>query len=270
MERFFLAREVVLTLVVFVLLVASAVAGVFLRARLPAPHRGQETFDFLRAVTALLVTFVALVMSLLLASELNSYSSAFRDRAHYASTLAELDACMRNYGAGLEEERRRLHGYTAAVIASTWPREPKPTGVDYPDPSKFPLVGEVPTLGGIMNAIGVAIAGLQPSDPLHANLARRCGEVFSTVMAARWSVIEDAHRALSTPFAGVLIFWLMLVFLSFGMQAPQNPPAAVIIVIAVVSVASVMFVLLDLDLPYGGLFGIPSTSMRLALSDMLR
>jgi len=30
-----------------------------------------------------------------------------------------------------------------------------------------------------------------------------------------------------------------------------------------------MFVILDLDLPYGGLFGISSTSMRNALADML-
>jgi hypothetical protein len=46
--------------------------------------------------------------------------------------------------------------------------------------------------------------------------------------------------------------------------------AGVAIGIGIVSVTSVMFVILDLDLPYGGLFGIPSTSMRLALTDMLR
>lgn len=270
MDRFFLERDLIWTLLVFAVLTASAVAGSLLRARLPAPHRNADTIEFLRIVTALLVTFVALVMSLLLASELNSYNSAYHDRRHYASSLAELDACMRNYGPELAAERQKLRSYTAAVIASTWPREPAPTGVVYPDPSKFPLVGAVPTLAGIMNEIGLSLAAVEPADPLHTVLSVRCRTVFADVMAARWAVVEDAHRSMSAPFAGVLIFWLMLVFLSFGLQAPRNPPSIVIVAIAVVSITSVFFVLRDLDLPYGGVFGIPSTPMRLALADMMR
>ena len=61
-----------------------------------------------------------------------------------------------------------------------------------------------------------------------------------------------------------------LVFLSFGLQVPRKWLAAIVIGIGVISIASVMFVIVDLDLPYGGVFGIPSTSMRNALADMQR
>ncbi len=237
---------------------------------LPAPHRSSESVDFLLNVMALLVTFVALVMSLLLASELNSYNTAYHDRNHYAAALTQLDGCMKDYGTRLDEQRQQLHGYTAAVIASTWPFEPSPEGVNYPDTSNFPLVGEAPTLTGIMNGIGVALAALQPQDSLHQSLAARCKDIFSNVTATRWTVIEDAQGSLSEPFAGVLMFWLTVMFLSFGLQAPRNSLSTFVIAIAIVSVASVMFAILDLDLPYGGIFGIPSTSMRLALADMLR
>lgn len=262
-------REAVWTLALFILLVTSATAGSVLRTRLPAPHRGSETIDFLRVVTALLVTFAALVMSLLLASELNAYTAASHDRNHYAAGLAEMDACLRNYGSALDNERQLLHSYTAAVIVSTWPGEPHPREVAYPDISKLPLIGEAPALGTILNTIGLGIARQQPSDPFHQALMTRCHQVFSNLMTWRWTVIEDAHGSLSAPFLGVLIFWLMLVFLSFGLQAPKNLLAGAIVAVAIVSVASVMFVILDLDLPYGGLFGIPSTSMRHALDDML-
>lgn len=252
------------------LLAASAGFGSLLRTRLSAPHRGADTFDFLRIVTALMVTFAALVMSLLLASVRGSYDSAYRDRSHYASSLAALDACMRDYGPELAAARAKLHGYTAAVIASTWPGERRPTGVAYPDTKDMPRFGEEPTLAGIMNGIGLAIAALDPATPLQKALAARCSADFATARAARWTVIEDVHGSLSKPFTAVLTFWLMLVFLSFGLQAPRNMLAGLIVAIAIVSVASVMFVILDLDLPYGGLFGIPSTSMRLALAIMLR
>ena len=36
------------------------------------------------------------------------------------------------------------------------------------------------------------------------------------------------------------------------------------------SVAAAVFVILDMDRPYGGLFGVPSESMRTALTDMMR
>lgn len=263
-------EEAAKTLLLFCLLLASAAGGAWLRLKVPQPHRGGDTIDFLRIVTALLVTFAALVMSLLLASVRNSYDTAYRDRSRYASSLAELDSRMRNYGPALSTARGELHGYTAAVIASTWPDEPPPTGLKYPDAANLPRFGESPTLGGVMNRVGMAVAALQPEDPLHKALAARCAANFQNTLAARWAVIEDVHGSLSTPFAAVLTFWLMLVFLSFGLQAPRNRLAALIIAIAVVSVSSVIFVILDLDLPYGGVFGIPSASMRQALAIMLR
>jgi len=112
-------RETLWTLILFTLLVAGAAGGFVLRSLVPEPHRNQPTIEFLRIVTALLVTFAALVMSLILASVRNSYDSAFRDRGHYAATLTELDACMRDYGPELAGARARLHGYVAAVITST-------------------------------------------------------------------------------------------------------------------------------------------------------
>lgn len=263
-------REIVWTLLLLMILIASAAAGAFLRVRLPAPHRSSESLDFLRIVTALLVTFVALVLSLLLASELASYNTASHDRNHYAANLTQLDGCMRDFGPELSEQRQQLHGYTAAVIASTWPDEPRPTEVNYPDTSQFPLVGEAPVLTGVMNGIGIALAASQPRDPLHQALATRCKDIFAVVSAARWTVIEDTQGSLSEPFFGVLVFWLMLMFLSFGLQAPRNSLSFCIVAIAIVSVISVVFVILDLDRPYGGIFEISSHSMRLALADMLR
>ncbi len=263
-------RELLLTILLLALLVTGATGGFFFRSWIPEPHRNQSTIDFLRIVTALLVTFAALVMSLLLASVRNSYDTAFRDRGHYAATLAELDACMRDYGPDLSDARKMLHQYTAAVIVSTWPEEPPPVGVDYPDTSKMPRLGEVPTLAGLMNRIGLAIDAIEPRDNAHKTLLARCAADYADVSRARWVVIEDVHGSVSAPFAAVLMFWLVLVFLSFGLQAPRNLLAGVAIGIGIISVTSAIFVILDLDLPYGGLFGIPSTSMRQALEVMLR
>jgi len=68
----------------------------------------------------------------------------------------------------------------------------------------------------------------------------------------------------------VLVFWLVILFASFGLRAPPNRMSTTIIGLCALSVTVAVFVILDLDLPYGGLFGIPSDSMRNALADMMR
>ena len=66
----------------------------------------------------------------------------------------------------------------------------------------------------------------------------------------------------------IISLWLALVFLSFGVQIPQRRLTTTVLAIGVICVASVMFVIVDLDEPYTGIFNIPSAAMRDALTDM--
>ena len=83
-------------------------------------------------------------------------------------------------------------------------------------------------------------------------------------------MIEGLRQSISTPFYWVLVFWLAILFGSFGLTAAPNPMIATVIVLSALSVSAAVLVIKDLDEPYGGLFGIPSTSMRDALADMTR
>lgn len=252
------------------LLSASAALGVKLRGWLPEEHLSDRNIEALRLVTSLLVTFAALVLSLQLSSVKAAFDKAYRDRGADAAQLAQLDECLRSYGADAEATRHILRGYTAAVIASTWPQEPRPTGVSYPDTSTMVREGEDVTLGRMLDRIGREISGLAPADELHRNLAAACRATYQQLQQRRWAVIEDVQGPVSPLFSSIVTFWLMLVFLSFGLQVPRKRLAAIVLAIGVVSISTVMFVITDLETHYGGLFGVPSLSMRNALASMLR
>ena len=131
--------------------------------------------------------------------------------------------------------------------------------------------GENPTLGGLLNQVGLEIKALSPSDKFHENIAAECRSDFAELLTMRWTVIEDAQGGGSSPpLSNIVKLWLMLVFLSFGLQAPRKLLAVIVLAIGVLSISSVMFVIVDLNLPYGGLFSISSSSMRDALADMKR
>ncbi len=266
--------ELVRVLAVFVLLCASAAFGMFVRPRLPEHHRTREATEFMQISIGLLVTFAAIVLGLLTASVKQGYDKAAHDRQEYALQLTLLDQCLGDAGPDAAAIRADIAAYTAAVIASTWPSEPPPSGVRYPDVAGMPRTGAAPALNRLINAVGVAMSRLPQGDAAqgdaaHARIAALCRDRYKDVMHARLDVIEDARAALLEPFYQILVFWLMIIFACFGLVAPRTGLSITIIVLCAVSLSSVMFVINDLSQPYGGLFGVPSTSMRTALAAML-
>jgi hypothetical protein len=262
-------QEIASVALVFVLLCGSAALGVYLRPRLPARHRTRESVELMQVAIALLATFAAIVLGLVTTSVKTTYDGAARDRQEYAQQLTLLDRCLRDYGTDSAAARGDLHSYTAAVIASTWPDEPPPIGVRYPDITHMPRVGASPVLAALMDRVGVEISRLAPEDAVHTRLLELCLDRYRDVVHARVNVIEDAGNVLFQPFYQVLVFWLMVIFLCFGLVAPFNSLSAIIIVLAASSLSSVMFVILDLSRPYAGYFAIPSTTMRNALNAMI-
>jgi len=257
-------------LLIFALLVAAAGVGFFVNSRLPARHRTPDSIEFVHLAIGLLVTFTAIVLGLLTSSVKTGFEAAYQARGTYAGQLAQLDRCLRDYGPETGSTRALLRGYVGAVIASTWPDEPPPQGVDYPDTARMRQTGEDPTLADVMNDIGLAVRALEPGDSFHRVQAAACVDDYANVIKSRWAVIEGLHGSITTPFYWVLVFWLAILFASLGLRAPPNALNLIVIALCAVSVASAIFVIRDLDLPYGGLFGVPSDSMRNALADMMR
>ena len=264
-----MSTEVASALIVFVALVGSATLGLFVRVRLPERHRTRETTELMQVTISLLVTFAALVLGLLTASVKQSYDKAYHDRREYAGQLVLLDTCLRDYGPKTDMARTQLRAYTAAVIASTWPSEPPPQGLSYPTTTNMPRTGASPVLTRLVNRIGLEIAQVEPHDQIGTRMIALCISRFKRVEDARLDVVVDAQRGLFNPFYQILVFWLMIIFACFGLAAPPNVVSAVTIFLCALSLSSVVFVILDLSRPYGGLFSISSNAMREALAAMM-
>lgn len=247
----------------------SAWGGTLLRDRLGEAHLTKENMDAVRLVTGLLVTFAALVLSLQLSSARSAFDMADRNRSLFAGHLARFDQCLREIGPAGAETRAALKRYTAAAIASTWPDEPVPPVPGMPDVRGMAITGEDAGLSRLIAEIARLVDAALPSDPALQNAAARCRSDFALVQASRWAVIEDTQGRSSSLFTGIVSGWLALVFLSFGLQIPRKRLGGVVLAIGVVSIASVMFVIVDLAVPYDGMFGIRSVAMRNALADMM-
>jgi hypothetical protein len=253
-------------LVLFTLL-GSSVLGLVINPLLSERHRSREVTDFVQLVIAMLVTFAGLVLGLLTSSVKASFDQVGNDLTGLSIELIQLDECLREWGKEAAPIRKILRTYTATAIATTWTDEPRPPGSYYPTEVTTihgtPLESEV--TDDMLIRVELGIRGLEPHDPMQSRLETTCIAQYERLMQRHWRLIEETSGSMSTPFLIVLIFWLAVVFSAFGLNAPHNLLSYVTIALAGVSIASVIFVILDMDKPFGGIFAVSSQPMRHAL-----
>jgi hypothetical protein len=249
------------------ILLGSTALGLFIRPLLSERHRSRDVVDFVQLVVAMLMTFAALVLGLLTNSVKSSFDKIGNDVRGLAVQLIQLDRSLRTWGAETAPTRELLHTYTAAAIATTWTRETKPSGT-YPTelPTGVGSYLESSVMSDMLTRIELDIRQLEPQDPMHRRLATTCIAQFERLMQTRWRLIEETGSSISTPFYVVLVFWLAVVFASFGLNAPRNALSYVTIMLGGLSIASAIFVILELDSPFSGLFTVSSQPMRDALT----
>jgi hypothetical protein len=256
-----------------VALVAASALGLAVRPFLSEAHRSRETTELVQLVVTMLVTFAALVLGLLTSSVKTSFDTVENDMRGFSIELIRLDQSLREYGEAADPIRALLRTYTAAAIASTWPGEPAPPGDYYPK-QLASLASDVPlessALGDVLNQVEIEVRRLEPRDAMHWRLLTTSLNQLERVVHVRWKLIEEAHSSISPPFYLVLSFWLVIVFASFGLSAPRNAVSLITIALGALSIASVMFVILDMDASLGGVFAVSSRPLRDALAQLSR
>jgi hypothetical protein len=259
--------------VVMLLLLGSSATGLYLRPLLPERHRSAETADLVRLVGTMLVTFAALVLGLLTTSAKDSFDLVNTDIRRFSVDIIQLDRNLREFGDETQAERTLLRRYTAAAIASTWTEEPPPEGDYYPkDPTRRASDAELENsgLGDMLDQIEAELRHLDPPDAMRRKLLTEGIARFDQLTQRRWKLIGEAQDAISWQFFGVLTLWLMVIFACFGISSPRNPLVVIMLGLGAFSIASAVFVILDLGTPFGGFFAVSSEPLREALVHLSR
>ncbi len=261
--------ELLTSLVLMGLLMASTGAGLVLQRGLQEIHRSRDTIDAVRLVITMLITFAALVLGLLTSSVKSTFDKAANDLRGFAIGLIQLDQRLRQYGPDADPVRVLLRSYTAAAIADTWPREEPPKG-DYPQLVNPIVRGSLESseLGEMLSRIDSTIRQLTPRDPFHTQLAAAARGAMAQVQQTRWRLIEEAHSSISWPFLSMLVLWLMLAFLTFGLTSPRNSLVYAAVLFCALSVSSALYVIIYMDTPLGGYIVISTQPLRDALLNM--
>jgi hypothetical protein len=262
-----------ISLFAFALMLAAVGLGALIRLRWPEHHSNRETIELLQSTVLTLATFAAIVLGLLITSAKTDYDDIQNDIRSYSSTLVQLDYGLQELGPAGVPLRQQLARYAAAGIAATWTDQAPPAGDYYP---RLPQIGKTgtvgsnaPILGRMLEQVDSALRALPVTTPAATRAQEGCIRLMNTAVSERWRIVEAAQGELSTPFFVMLVFWLMVIFLCFGLSAPFNHLSFMVTALSALALASALFVIIDLYTPFTGIFTVSSLPPRQGLEQML-
>ena len=244
-------------LIVFGCLVGAVLLGRGLRRMLPQEHLSADSRDVIKLAIGLVATMSALVLGLLVSSAKGSYDTERSEVIQMAAKVAFLDRLLAIYGPEAAEARVRFHDAVKQAVQQIWPEEARQPAQLAPN-----------TQAG--NAVYGVVQALSPHDDAQRKLKEQAISVGIDIGQLRSLLAAQSIPSISTPMLIVLVLWLAIIFLGFSTLAPPNVTAIFALIVSVVAVSGAIFLILELDQPFGGVIRISSEPMVNALNQVAK
>jgi hypothetical protein len=249
--------SIAISSIVFALVFGGALFGIFLRAALPKDYLGAETKDVVKLGMGLVSTMAALVLGLLIASAKSSYDAQNAALVDSSAKVVLLDRVLAHYGPETKETRDQLRNVVARILERTWPKNrANPSGLEAPSIETEVLIDK--------------IQELSPKDETQRLMKAQASSIALVVGQTRWLQYAQQAVSISMPLLVTLVFWLIAIFISFGLFAPRNAAVVVCMFISAMSVSGAILMILAMYAPYGGLMQLSSAPLRAALTQLGR
>ena len=244
-------------LIAFVAIFSGALIGIFAARALPEHHLSNESRNAVTVSAAIVGTLSALVIGLMISTASSSFSTRSREVTKIAVNLVLINRMMQRYGPEAGDVRAKVRTYATAKMQELFP----PAG-ELSEPTEATI--------RMMETTQDSILSLVPTDERQRWLRSQALTLSDGLLEARWMLAEEADSHIPTSFLILLIFWLTLVFASFGLFAPPNTSVIVVLCLCSIAVSGGITMILELDSASSGLVRISAEPMRNALAEIMR
>ena len=187
----------------------------------------------------------------------SSFDAHNNELTQMAANIIVLDRTLTHYGPETREIRGVLRQAVIRTIGQIWPKDSEAGGGLGPGGLGTQTGGEV---------IYDKIQELGPRTEAQRAIQSQAESLMINLAQTRWLLFAQSARAISTPFLIVVVFWLSMLFVSFGLFAPLNATAIATLLVIAISSAGAFFLILELDRPFSGLIHISSAPLYNALA----
>jgi hypothetical protein len=240
--------SIAISLITFAFVFGGALLGMALRAVLPQNDLTADSRDVVKLGMGLIATMAALVLGLLIASAKSSFDMQNAELTEMSSRVVLLDRVLAHYGPEAEEARIELRSSVVHTLDTLFSKD----------------ASQLESIKGEL--LYDEIQGLSPKTDAQRSIQAQALNTILALGQTRWLMAEQRVNSVSVPLLIVLIFWLTIIFTSFGLFAPRNATVVVSLLVSALSVSGAIFLILEMYAPYAGLIHVSSAPLRAALT----
>jgi hypothetical protein len=245
------------SLFVFACAFGGALFGMFLRRVLPEHHIGPESKDVVRISMGLVATTVALVLGLLVYSAKAFYDTQTNEVTQLAASVLVLDRVLARYGPETADARAELRRSLQHQMDLLWPAA---------DAKESTSPKAAPTGEAVVDKIHE----LAPQNDKQKALQSQAVGLALQMGQTRMLMYTQRNVPVPKALLVMLIFWLVALFISFGLFAPLNSTVIISLLVSAAAICGAVFLIVEMYFPYGGLIQVSSAPLRAALEQIGR
>lgn len=250
-------NSVAASLFVFGCAFGGAVLGMFLRRVLPENHVSDESKDVIRICMGLVASTVALVLGLLVYSAKGFYDTQTSEVTQLAANVLLLDRVLARYGPESADARSELRNAINHQTELLWPEQ----GSRSANLQAIRPTGEV---------VVDKIQQLSPKDDRQRTLQSQSLNLALQLGQTRFLMYTQRSVPVPKPLLFIVVFWLIALFISFGLFAPVNYTVVVSLLTAAAAASGAIFLMIEMYYPYGGLIQVSPAPLRAVMEQIGR
>jgi hypothetical protein len=241
-------------MIVFACALGGSLLGMYLSSVLPGHHLSADSKKLVKTGTALVSTMAALLISLQLSAARSGFDSEEQQLKQLCAESVLLDRVLAHYGPETKESRAMLRNSLLRYLKKIWPEDA---------PQQDP-----PTIG--TEELYDKIENLKPANDDQRDGKSKALGMLIDLGQARWLTMEVSESTTALPIQYVELTWITAIFIGFGLFAPRNWTVVLTLLVAAITVSSAIFLIIEMNEPFGGLMKVSDIPLRKAIESLGR
>lgn len=238
---------------------ASGLSGLLLQSFLPKPHTSDRSRDMISSVVGTTTLLLALVLGLLIWTAYGVYTAQKAGLEALVSEALQFDQVLTEYGPEANVGRALLKTQATADRRQFWESNVSAGSLPYSE-----ALANVSTSLANMRERDAFLDALKPTTDLQKRLLELARQLTTSIGQTRLAMSLRMDSPVPWPLLAIVVSWSLLLFCGAGLLSQINATTLTSMAFGAFSVASAIFLILELSQPYTGLFHVsPATFERI-------
>ena len=243
-----------------VLAFASGVAGLYLQKLLPDPHTSDRSRDMIGAIVGLISLLLALVLGTLIGSAYSFYATQKSEMETFAARSVQLDLALAEFGPETRPAREQMKVTLQGVRDMVWGDGANSSPPDFTISEPLPHLRELDEY----------VASLDPKTAAQKQFAASAAGDAAAIEQTRLLISMQLASAQSSPLLVIVVSWALILFCGYGVLSRINATTLTALGFGAFAVGSAIFLILELNQPFSGVFRVPSGAYDQMLASLAK